>query len=98
MRSRSRLQVSSSRGTRIPLISPVPAPSWRSIHFNAPANSRRPFSSLTVRFNAGLVGTQVAHVAVDARAFLRHADLEKRLAEVISAAFISDQPMRCAVT
>ena len=50
MRRSSRLQVSSSRGTRMPLTSPAPAPSFRAIHSSAPANSRQPFSSFTTRF------------------------------------------------
>ena len=53
---------------------------------------------LPLALRAGLVGTEIAHVAVDPRAFLRHADLEERLAEVVAAARVADQPVRSAVT
>src|SRR5262245_56686184 len=44
-----------------------------------------------------VVGTDITRIAAHARARARDADLEKRLAEIVAAADIRDQPMRGAM-
>ncbi len=44
-----------------------------------------------------VVGAHIARIAADPGAFARHADLEERLAEIIAAPDVGDQPVRRAM-
>ncbi len=52
---------------------------------------------LQLLVHARLACAHVAHVAFDAAAFSRHADLEEGLAEIVRAPGVGDQAVRCAV-